>query len=86
MMGSDKTMRFKKIQILIGIVALLVVYITFCLISDGINVDYFETSAQKHKIIHCPEELSDKEINANDFFIFNSNIVWCNVFKSASTR
>ena len=49
MMGSDKTMRFKKIQILIGIVALLVVYITFCLISDGINVDYFETSAQKHK-------------------------------------
>ena len=86
MIASDKTLIFRKLLILIGIMVLVVIYITFCFIRDGINTDCFETSTQKQKIIHCPEELIQEEINAKEFFIFNSNIVWCNVFKSASTR
>ena len=82
--------------------ALFIIYTTFCFIRDGINADYFvnsiqkqkiminadyfETITQKQKIIHCPEEYVVEEINSKEFFIFNSNIVWCNVFKSASTR
>ena len=70
---------------LIGIMALLAIYITYYFIKDGKNIDYYETT-QKQKITHCPEEYIGEEINAKEFFIFNSNIVWCNVFKSASTR
>ena len=73
---------------LIGIMALLAIYITYYFIKDGKNIDYIDYSetAQKQKITHCPEEYIGEEINAKEFFIFNSNIVWCNVFKSASTR
>ena len=101
-MESEKTITFRKLLIINGIMALLVIYTTFCFLTDGINADYFEnstqkqkimlnadyfeTSTQKQKIIHCPEEYMVEEINSKEFFIFNSNIVWCNVFKSASTR
>ena len=71
---------------LIGIMALLAIYITYYFIKDGKNIDYYETTQKKQKITHCPEEYIGEEINAKEFFIFNSNIVWCNVFKSASTR
>ena len=77
-MASDKTR-------LIGIMALLAIYITYYFIKDGKNIDYYETT-HNQKITHCPEEYIGEEINAKEFFIFNSNIVWCNVFKSASTR
>ena len=102
-MESKKRITFRKLLIINGIMALLVIYTTFCFLRDGINADYFanstqkqkimlnadyfETSStQKQKIIHCPEEYMVEEINSKEFFIFNSNIVWCNVFKSASTR
>ena len=101
-MESEKTITFRKLLISNGIMALLVIYTTFSFLRDGINAeyfenstqkqkimlnaDYFETSTQKQKIIHCPEEYMVEEINSKEFFIFNSNIVWCNVFKSASTR
>ena len=101
-MESEKAITFRKLLIINGIMALLVIYTTFCFLRDGINADYFENSTQKQKImlnadyfetstqnqkiIHCPEEYMVGEINSKEFFIFNSNIVWCNVFKSASTR
>ena len=102
-MESKKRITFRKLLIINGIMALLVIYTTFCFLRDGINADYFENSTQKQKImlnadyfetstkkqkkIHCPEEYNMvEEINSKEFFIFNSNIVWCNVFKSASTR
>ena len=85
-MESEKAITFRKLLIINGIMALLVIYTTFCFLRDGINAEYFENSTQKQKIIHCPEEYMVEEINSKEFFIFNSNIVWCNVFKSASTR
>jgi hypothetical protein len=33
----------------------------------------------------CPPAETKGPINAKEFFIFNKNLVWCNVFKSAST-
>ena len=44
------------------------------------------TTAKQRISKGCPEKYQNGEINAKEFFVFNSHIVWCNVFKSASTR
>ena len=106
------TMIIRKLKIQFRIVIMVfAIYVPFCFIGDGINLDYFDISTPekvckqtfiikiiltsyyfifssilKLKIAHCPEKYIGEEINAKEFFIFNSNIVWCNVFKSASTR
>ena len=39
------------------------------------------------KLLNCPAELQESgDIEPKEFFVFHNNIVWCNVFKSASTR
>ena len=39
------------------------------------------------KLLNCPPELQESgDIEPKEFFVFHNNIVWCNVFKSASTR
>jgi len=37
--------------------------------------------------LNCPQELQESgELEPKEFFVFHNNLVWCNVFKSASTR
>ena len=37
--------------------------------------------------MHCPKEYQEGPIEPKEFFVFHkTNLVWCNVFKSASTR
>ena len=38
-----------------------------------------------HPSLQCPREYREGDITPKEFFVFNHDIVWCNVFKSAST-
>jgi hypothetical protein len=37
-------------------------------------------------ILNCQPEFKKGDIDPKEFFIFKNGMVWCNVFKSASTR
>ena len=43
-------------------------------------------SLENNPDLTCPEKYRKGSINPKEFFVFHNGMVWCNVFKSASTR
>ena len=61
----------------------------YCILKRAMY-SYFQTIPSTEKpsknTLNCPAEFKSGDIEPKEFFVFHNNLVWCNVFKSASTR
>ena len=54
-------------------------------IVESKNLVPVQTEIKSNDTLNCPPEYQTGIIEPKEFFIFKTGMVWCNVFKSAST-